>query len=252
MASSPCEVANLFAEFFQSNFVRDNINSYNLPECNQFSSLNFGNLNLSSEDLSEGILALKPSSQTDVDGLSVILFKKCPAIVAPLKIIFNKSLSAGVFVDDWKLTTVTPIFKSGKKNDVRNYRPISKLSTTSKLFEAIIKEKVYFATKSLISSNQHGFVSGRSTVSNLAVFSEYCIESFSSGLQVDCIYTDFSKAFDTVSHRILLRKLGSFGFHSIFLQWLESYLSERRCLVTIGANPLLLSLPLQGYLKEVF
>lgn len=105
-------------------------------------------------------------------------------------------------MDNWKVTTITPIFKSGKKNDVTNYRPISKLSTISKLFESIVYEKMYFAVKSLISPHQHGFVAGRSTLTNLTVFSEYCIDTFSSGLQVDCIYTDFSKAFDKVLHSV--------------------------------------------------
>lgn len=80
------------------------------------------------------------------------------------------------------------------KNDVRNYRPISKLSTISKVFEHIVKDKINFAVKSLVCHNQHGFVGGRSTATNLTVFSEYCIAALSSGLQVDCIYTDFSKA----------------------------------------------------------
>lgn len=217
-ASTPLDIANLFADFFKSNFVQDDDSEpYTFCQVNQPTALNFGSLRLTSDDVISGIKSLKHSTRTDVDGLCSVFLKKCPAIVVPLKFVFNKSLSSGVFVDDWKVTAITPIFKSGKKNDVANYRPISKLSTIAKLFEWIVKEKMYFAVKSLISPNQHGFVAGRSTLTNLAVFEEYCIDAFSAGLQVDCIYTDFAKAFDKVSHTILLRKLSLLDFTLFFL-----------------------------------
>ncbi|XP_017466462.1 PREDICTED: RNA-directed DNA polymerase from mobile element jockey-like isoform X1 [Rhagoletis zephyria] len=230
-AETPSDAANLFAEYFGSNFVQNDVTSAEFS--NISSSLNFGSLILSSEDISNGIIKLRPSTHVDVDGLSATLIKNCPALVYPLKLIFNKSLSSGTFIDDWKLTTVMPVFKNGNRSDVRNYRPISKLSAISKIFEHTVNAKLNFAVKSIISPYQHGFVAGRSTVSNLAVFSEYCFESFSLGFQVDCIYTDFSKAFDRVSHSILIQKLACIGFHSIFLRWLESYLCNRRCVVSI-------------------
>lgn len=188
---------------------------------------------MSFNDVANGISKLKLSVKTDIDGFSAVLFKNCPGLVIPLKIIYNMSLASGVFLDDWKITSINPLFKSGNKSDVCNYRPISKLSSVSKLFETIVVEKLNFVTKSLILPYQHGFVANRSTVTNLAVFSEYCIASFAEGFQVDCIYTDFSKAFDKVCHSILIRKLASLGFHSIFLQWIKSYLSDRRCVVTV-------------------
>lgn len=156
------------------------------------------------------------SMQTDVDGLSSFLLKNCSAFAYPLLLIFNKSLERGEFIDAWKVTHITPTFKSGNKNNISNYRPISKLSTVSKLFEYIVKQKIYFAVNRLITINQHGFMAGRSTVTNLAVFSEYCLSAFNNRSQVDTVYTDFSKAFDKVSHSILISKLSSMGFHSIF------------------------------------
>lgn len=85
----------------------------------------------------------------------------------------------------------------------------------------------------MITPNQHGFFSGRSTTSNLTVFTEYCIAAFEKGSQVEAIYTDFSKAFDKVSHGILFRKLQLMGFHSNFLKWLKSYFSGRVCRVVV-------------------
>ncbi|XP_017467428.1 PREDICTED: uncharacterized protein LOC108359872 [Rhagoletis zephyria] len=222
-ASTPAEVANLFAAFFSSNFVDDNP-TVDSSFSASVSSTNFGSLRLSSDDIANGILNLSASAKQDIDGLSSNFIKKCPALISPLKIIFSRSLASGIFYDELKLTSITPILKSGGKSDVCNYRPISKHSIISKLFEVIVKEKIYFATKSLVSPNQHGFVLNRSTVTNLGVFSEYCIAAISNGFQVDCIYTDLAKAFHRVSHSLLVSKLASVGFHSVFLQWLKSYL----------------------------
>lgn len=74
---------------------------------------------------------------------------------------------------------------------------------------------------------------GRSTVSNLAVFSDYCMSAFQNRVQVDAVYTDFSKAFDKVSHTILISKLRALGFHSTLLKWFKSYLSSRKCVVNV-------------------
>lgn len=157
---------------------------------------------MTNEDVFNGIANLKPSTNTDADGLSVILFKNCPSLIEPLRHIFNLSLSAGVFLDDWKLTFITPILKSGNKNDIANYRPISKLTTISKLFECIVKDKIYCAVKHLLCPNQHGFIPGRSTVTNLAVFTEDCFATFQRDIKL------------MLSIRISLRLL--IGYHIVF------------------------------------
>ncbi|BES89632.1 Retrotransposon protein [Nesidiocoris tenuis] len=80
---------------------------------------------------------------------------------------------------------------------------------------------------------QHGFLSGRSTVTNLMVFQDYILEAFRRGRQVDCVYTDFSKCFDKIPHPQLFAKLREFGFHGELYQWLVSYLSGRRMMVRL-------------------
>ena len=131
------------------------------------------------------------------------------------------------------MATITPVFKDGKRDNVTCYSPISKLSCVSKIFEHVIYKKLFFLTKSWISPNQHGFFSGRSTITNLTVFSEYCLSALEHGSQVEEVYTDFSKAFDKLSHTILFSKLQQFGFHSNFLKWIKSYLSNRVCKVVV-------------------
>lgn len=95
------------------------------------------------------------------------------------------------------------------------------------MFDKLVSENLYFHCKSLISSNQHGFVKKRSTVTNLLEFTNFVISEISKGNQVDAIYTDFSKAFDRVDHKLLLYKLDKLGLPSPFLRWLLSFLSER-------------------------
>lgn len=112
----------------------------------------------------------------------------------------------------WKVSYIIPVHKSGKRTDVSNYRPIAKLSSIPKLFESIIYDSLYFSCKSLFSPYQHGFLKGRSTTTNITEFVSYTLNSLESGNEVDLIVTDFSKAFDKISHKIILHKLKALRF----------------------------------------
>jgi Reverse transcriptase (RNA-dependent DNA polymerase) len=89
---------------------------------------------------------------------------------------------------------------------------------------------MFFSVKSVISTSQHGYgyVSGRSTVTNLIEFTTYILNSLEDGVQIDAIYTEFSKAFDKVNHRLLLHKLSTIGFGVSFLKWIASNLTNRK------------------------
>ena len=127
----------------------------------------------------------------------------------------------------WNISSISPIFKSGNKHDVKNYRGIAKINVLPKLFESIVKDKIYSIVKGAISPYQHGFMSGRSTSTNVVYFSHCAVNGIENGFQVDTIYTDFSKAFDKVIISILTTKLAMLGFHSVMLSWIESYLTNR-------------------------
>jgi hypothetical protein len=120
------------------------------------------------------------------------------------------------FPDRWKLSFVSLIFKSGRRNHVSNYRGIAILSTVGKFFELLVYRHMYEDLKGQLADCQHGFVKGRSTVSGVR-----CVRC-----QVDSIYTDFSKAFDKVRHRLLLDKMSTHVEPSR-CQWLGSYFSGR-------------------------
>jgi hypothetical protein len=149
-------------------------------------------------------------------------------------LIFNKSLSSGIFPDIWKTAHITPIFKSGCISDVKNYRPISLLCTVSKVLESIVTDCLFETFKSVIIPMQHGFFKSRSTVTNLLNYTEFLQRCMDKQIQVDVIFTDFSKAFDKVSHMRLLYKLKCSGIHGPLLKWLESYLTNRKQIVKLN------------------
>jgi hypothetical protein len=112
-----------------------------------------------------------------------------------------------------------------------HFRPTAAIS-----FEFIISDNLSFHFKSYISESQHGFVRGRSTISNLCTFTQYVANSTDLGLQTDVIYTEFSKAFDRLDHEILARKLETLGCSSNFVNFFYSYLSGRRQFVSVHGH----------------
>ena len=142
--------------------------------------------------------------------------------------LFEKPLSEGYLPNIWKTSFITPVYKSDNRSNVKNYRPISIMSIIPKLFEKIITKKLTYICKNIIIEEQHGFREKRSTETNLLIIQNYLIDKIESNSQVDVIYTDFAKAFDTVSHIILLQKLKCLGIHGIFLEWIKNYLTNRK------------------------
>jgi len=137
------------------------------------------------------------------------------------------SISSSVFPTIWKDSFIIPLHKKGAKVNVQNYRGISKLSAIPKTFERIITSQLQHLCSSLISPCQHSFVKRRSTTTNLLELTSFVLDGFNKKLQTDIIYTNFSKAFDSVNHSLLLFKLDQLGFPNILLTWISSYLNGR-------------------------
>ena len=118
-----------------------------------------------------------------------------------------------IFPTKWKISEIAPVFKDGDKQDVSNYRPISLLSAVSKLLEKLIFDNLAPIVYPTLTPDQHGFRPKRSTITNLI---EYLHEIFSCLDSPNCnylntFYLDFQKAFDKVSHGILMEKLSTSG-----------------------------------------
>ena len=137
------------------------------------------------------------------------------------------ALKTNTYPERWKIARVIPIFKKGSSQLLNNYRPISILSNFSKVMEQVLYKPIYYSVRPYISPYQHGFVKGRSTITNLSVLSQTLAQEIDNQGQIDVIYTDFSKAFDCIPHRILLRKLNNFGFSASLLQLICSYIDNR-------------------------
>merc|ERR1711954_372892 len=149
--------------------------------------------------------------------------------------IFNLSINTGIYPNSLKIAKVIPIFKSGSKNSVNNYRPISILSTINKIFEKIIYSRLvnYIDKFKLLYKYQFGFRKNHSTEHALIELTDQ-IKSNIGENKLSCgIFIDLSKAFDTVNHEILLGKLEHYGIKGNTLTLLKSYLSDRKQYVQI-------------------
>ena len=200
-ANNDHETTNLFAAFFGSVYINNNIEEVSRLECTDEI---FSDIQLSEESLQTIISGLDNNVNPGPDGILSFFVKKCwSAIKKPICIIFKAMLKAGYVPKTWKFSYTLPVFKSGNKHDVTNYRPICICSCLPKVFDCLLTNELFSRLLGKISMFQHGFISGRSTLTNLLIFNDFLSESFENRQQVDAISTDFSKAFDRVSHKRL-------------------------------------------------
>ena len=142
------------------------------------------------------------------DGIGPRLLKHCALpLCQPLHHLFSLSLSQSYIPAEWRLHLIKPIFKSGDRSLVQNYRPISLLCVCSKVLERIVFNHILNFVKERISKHQFGFMLHRSTLQQLLLLLNSIVESSRKSLQTDLIYLDFKKAFDSVPHNELLLKL---------------------------------------------
>ena len=142
----------------------------------------------------------------------------------------------GVFPDQMKTARVVPIHKEGSKSEVGNYRPISLLTSFSKIFEKLMHTRLlkFMDSNSSLFEKQYGFRPGRSCEHALLSAQNLLLESLTKRQISLLLLIDFSKAFDMVEHSILLKKLHHYGIRGLPLKWIESYLSCRKQFVSVN------------------
>lgn len=228
ISDSPSSITNDFSSFFESSFVRSSQKS--TAETDLFPTQCPLDLRKFTEQEVFNILKkLKPKSIVGPDKIPSFLIKDCAMIFSrPLMILFNLSIGTSTFPEQWKISRIIPVFKKGDKSCITNYRPISIINNFSKVFEMILHEYLYSIFSRYISPHQHGFMKGRSTVSNLFCLTQELAEIIDTGEQIDVIYTDCSKAFDKLDHGILLNKISVLGSSNTLLSFFESYLTNRK------------------------
>ena len=227
LVSSDYEKSCLFSTYFASVFTQDN---NILPDFNPICNSSLNSFNCSINDVIKTIRGLKNNSAPGLDNYTPYFLKQILAQIAnPLTKMFNVSLSEGVVPSDWKTAVVTPIFKKGDPQKASQYRPVSLTSVVCKVLERIIREQFvkYLIENDIIPKEQHGFLSKKSTTTNLLECLDKWTQNFDNGFQTDVIYLDYSKCFDTVCHSKLIHKLSRYGIQGVALQWIRSFLTDR-------------------------
>ncbi|KAK4823892.1 hypothetical protein QYF61_007957 [Mycteria americana] len=155
-----------------------------------------------------------------------VLKELAEVLTKPFSIIYQQSWLTGEVPVDWR---------TAKKEDPGNYRPVSLTSVPGKLMEQIILSAITWHVENNqgIKPSQHGFRKGRSCLTNLIFYNKVaCL--MDEGKAVDVVYLDFSKAFDTVSHSILLEKLAAHGLDRCTLCWVKNWLDGRAQRVVVN------------------
>jgi len=171
-----------------------------------------------------------------LDGMHPRVLRELADVFAePLSIIFETSWRTGEVPEDWRKANVTPIFKKGKKEDPGNYRPVS-LTSPGNMMEQLILQVIIKQVEEnkVIRSSQHGFTKGKSCLTNLISFYDGMTGWVDEGRAVDVVYLDFSKAFDTVSHNILIGKLRNCGLDVWSVRWNDNWLNDRTQRVVVS------------------
>ena len=182
------------------------------------------------DEVVKAINNLENKRSSGHDGISNKVLKSIKNEIAkPLTLIINQLLKTGIFPNAFKKSKITPLFKKGDSSLVANYRPISLLPTMSKIFERMIHIQMYeyFNNNNLLAEQQYGFRKLHSTEYAAVKLLDHVSKQMESG-HIPCnLYIDLSKAFDTLSHDILLHKLKYYGFSGIELKLLTNYLRHR-------------------------
>ncbi|XP_055542506.1 uncharacterized protein LOC129728122 [Wyeomyia smithii] len=167
-------IANFFRSQFSSVFTRETLSAEDIvTAANNVPRISSPSLRMSitSEMVTKAGKQIKSSTYCGPDGIPSLILKRCLGPLAtPLTIVFNLSLSSGIFPTCWKDSFVSSVHKKGCKRTVSNYRGIAALCATSKPFEIIVLETLFSRYSHNISPEQHGFMPKRSTTTNLATF----------------------------------------------------------------------------------
>lgn len=170
--------------------------------------------------------------------MAPLLLRECAVELShPLSMIYSRSLLEHNYPDRWKLSNLTPVFKSGKKTDVTNYRGVCLTPNWAKAFEIVIVEQLKYNIYPHLSSTQHGFFPGRRVESNLMELSILVHESFDNGKQTDVFLADIHKAFDAIRSLRLVKKTSAnkCKLCNSTLLWFCSFLSYRKQKVKINS-----------------
>ena len=223
------ESVEVLAQFFSSVYVEED--TANVPDFPPRCLNRIDSLAITEEDLLLRLSQLNTSKATGPDRIHAWILKEGRyGLCKPLSMLYNLSLDCGKLPMDWKQANVTPIFKKGSRYDPNNYRPVSLTSQVCKILESFVSVSItnFLTQNKLITPYQHGFTKGKkSCLTNLLTALNDWTSSLDNGFGTDVIYLDFQKAFDTVPHYRLIKKLDAYGIKSTLLLWIKDFLNGR-------------------------
>ena len=231
LITETAEKAEVFNQYFTEQCKLDPTQNDPLPDFTLLTDNKIETIILTSVEIFNILKHLNVSKAVGPDKISNRILKECAiSLSEPLARLFNLSLAQGVFPSCWKIANVIPIFKKESKNNASNYRPISLLSSLSKVLEKAVHYHLYtyLNDHSLLTVKNSGFKQKDSTVNQLLSIVHKLYSGLDNKENACLVFLDISKAFDRVWHEGLLFKLKQLGISGTLLKWLESYLALRK------------------------
>jgi len=239
LISKPCDKANVLNAYFVEQSFIEVPPHHSLPRLVYKTDFRLDAVETTPNEVKKILLSLKVKKANGPDGISNLILKKtAEKISIPLAHIFNRSFEMGYFPSSWKCAHVQPLFKSKDRQDKTNYRPISLLPCVSKVQERIVYKRLYEYCEShnLLNERNSGFRQNDSAINRLLYITQNVYKGLDEGKDICIVFLDISKAFDKVWHIGLLFKLRQLGISGKLLDWISSYLSDRRQRVVISGT----------------
>ena len=240
---NPAEIAEHFNSHFCS--VSAALDS-KIPYCNKSPLSYMGQSSVTSfyagptsEDEVELIIKRLNCRSSFPRSIPSFVFVKYARIISTIiSKLFNASITEGQFPNILKVARVIPIFKAGLREIINNYRPISTLGVISKIFEKLMCKRLnsYLRSRNILVKTQYGFRENSSTEDAILEFMDYTYDAIHNSECLFAVYIDLSKAFDTVNHNTLLKKLQHIGIRGRIFDWFRTYLTDRKQYVAVDGK----------------
>lgn len=241
MAETDSQKADTLNQFFASVFTRENLNDIpKLPECSRSKGVSLNqDIDVTAQTVEKKLKELNANKAQGPDLIPPRVLKELSKELSiPLSKLYNKSIETGKIPGDWKSAEVTAIFKKGTRSEPGNYRPVSLTCIACKVLESCVRDAIvsHFTENKLYADCQHGFRKKRSCVTQLLLVMEEFSDMMDKGQDIDVVYLDFKKAFDSVPHERLLQKLAAYGICGETHRWIRDFLSGRVQRVKVGTK----------------
>ena len=226
--ADPKDKADILNRQYESTWTKEDTSDIPTPDGVPYPSM--PEIKVNKEGVTKLLHKLNPSKASGPDLIPARILKELAVEIAPfLTTIFQESFNTGTVPRDWRIANVAAIFKKGEKYKASNYRPVSLTSLCCKVQEHIITSSVlnHLDEHQVLTDCQHGFRARRSCETQLLTLAHELVSGLDKQHQYDLIILDFSKAFDRVPHKRLLKKMDHYGVRGSTYKWIQAFLTDR-------------------------